>query len=74
MFVKINGTMVNKQKHLLQISLRELHNDRILPSSGGGFFGENNIAGNICIGDTSLSKYTPKYIKLMSNRNKITFV
>ena len=72
MFVKINGTLVKKQKHLLQVSLRELHNDMILPSSRGGFSGARTIDGNICIGDMSPRKYMPKYIKPMSNRNNIT--
>ena len=72
MFVKINGTQVKKQKHILQIPVRELHNDMILPSYERGFFGARTIDGNICIGDTSLRKYTPKYKKPMSNKNKIT--
>ena len=38
-FLKINGFMVKKQKHLLQMPVRELHNDMILPSSEGGFYG-----------------------------------
>ena len=32
-FIKINDTLVNKQKNLLQISVREIHNDMIFPSS-----------------------------------------
>ena len=37
------------------------------------FFSDaRTVDGNICIGDTSLSKYMEKYIKPMSNRNKIT--
>ena len=71
-FVIINGTLVKKQKHLLQISVRELHNDMILPSSEGYFSGARTVDGKICIGDMSLRKYMPKYIKLMSNRKKIT--
>ena len=71
MFVKINDNLVKKQKYRLQILLRELHNDIILPSSGGGFSGARTIDGNVCIGDTSLKKYIPKYIKPMSKRNKI---
>ena len=31
LFSKINGTLVNKQNHLLQVSVRYLHNDMILP-------------------------------------------
>ena len=71
MFVKINGALV-KKNNLIQISVRELHNDMIFPSSEGGFSGARTVDGNICIGDTSLRKYMPKYIKPMSNRNKIT--
>ena len=29
------------------------------------------VDGKVCIGETSLSKYMPKYIKPTSNRNKI---
>ena len=72
MFVKINGTLLKKQKNLLQISVRELHNDMIFPSSEGGFSGAIPADGNIYIGDTSLRKYMPKYIKPMSNRKNIT--
>ena len=38
LFVKISGTLVNKQKHIFQISVWELHNDMILPISEGVFF------------------------------------
>ena len=55
--------MVKKQKHLPQISVRELHNDMILPSSEGDFSGARTSDGNICIGYTLLRKYMPKYIK-----------
>ena len=37
LYVKINGTLVKKQKHLLQISVRYLHNDMILPIYQGVF-------------------------------------
>ena len=43
----------------------------IFPSYEGGFSGARTVDGNMCIGDKSLSKYTPKYIKPTSNRNKI---
>ena len=72
MFVKINGTLVQKQKHILQISVQEIHNDIILPTSEGGFLRAKTVYGKICIGYKSLRKYMPKYIKPMSNRNKIT--
>ena len=73
MFVKINGTLV-KKKNLIQISVRELHNDMIFPSSEGGFSGARTVYGNICIGDTSLRKYMPKYIKPMSDKTNIKWV
>ena len=38
LFVKIKGTIVKKQKHILQISVREIHNNMILTVSEGGFF------------------------------------
>ena len=44
----------------------------ILTISQGGFFGAINVNGNICIGGMSLSKYMPKYIKPMINRNNFT--
>ena len=62
MFVKINGTMVKKQKHILQISVIDLHNEMILPSYEGGFSCARSFDGNICIGDTPLRKYIPKNI------------
>ena len=45
----------------------------ILPSYEGGFYGARTVDGRFCIGDKSLSNYMPKYIKPMSNRNKIRF-
>ena len=44
----------------------------ILPNSEVGFSCARTIDGNIFIGDTSLRKYMPKYIKPTRNRNKIT--
>ena len=35
-YIRISGTVVKKQKHLHEISGRELHNDLILPVSQGG--------------------------------------
>ena len=37
-FVKINDTIVKKQKYILQILVQNLHNDVILPISDGSFF------------------------------------
>ena len=43
----------------------------ILPISQGGLFGAITVDVKVCIGDTPHRKYMPKYIKPMSNRNKI---
>ena len=48
---------------MLKISVQELKNYLILPISLGGFFGEINEYGKLCIGDMYLSKYMQKYIK-----------
>ena len=68
LLVKINVTHVNKQKHIPQISVQDLHNNMILPVSQGA----RTVYGKLCMVDTSLRKYMPEYIKLMSNRNTIT--
>ena len=47
MIVKINGILIKKQKNLPQISVIELHNDMILPSSEGGFPGARTVDGII---------------------------
>ena len=47
MFVKINGTLANKQNHQPQISGRDLHNEMILPSSEGEISGEITVDGKI---------------------------
>ena len=69
-----NGTLVKKQKHILQISVQELHHYMILPISQIGFFSARTVHGKICIGDTSLRKYMPQYIQPMNKINKITHV
>ena len=73
-FVKINGILVKRQKDLPQISVRELHNDMILPIYEGVFFCARKIDGEVCIVDTSLRKCMQEYIKPIRNRNKITCV
>ena len=42
----------------------------MLPIFQGDCFGAITVDGKVCIGDTSLRKYIPKYIKSTSNRNK----
>ena len=46
-FVKSNGTLIKKQKYILQIMVKQLNNDMILPSSEGGVSGARTIDGNI---------------------------
>ena len=71
-FLKVNGNILKKRNNLLQILLWNLHNHLILPVTQGGFHGVRNEYGRVCIGDTSLRKYTPKQINPMINRNNIT--
>ena len=47
--VKINGNLVNKQKHLPQISVQELHNDMTLLFLKD-LFGARTADERICIG------------------------
>ena len=68
----MNGTIVKKQKHLLQTPKQDLHNGLIFPISQGGFFGTRNEDVKVCIGYTPLRKYIPKHKKPMSNINRIT--
>ena len=49
LFVKINCDVVNEQKHLLQISVQELHNYLTLPIYQGCFFGARNEDGEVFI-------------------------
>ena len=53
------------------MSVRELHNDIILPDSQVVFHGSINEYGKLCIGDMSVRKYVPEHIKPMSNINNI---
>ena len=69
-FVKINDTIVKKQRHIPQIPVQELYNDMIL-SISEVFLGARTVDGKVCIGDTSPSKYMPKYITPVRNRNNI---
>ena len=59
---------------MLQISVQEVKNDLMLPIFQVGFFVPRNVDRKVYIGDTSLRKYMPKYIKPKSNRNSIKCV
>ena len=65
-FVKVNVTLVNKNNHILQISVRELQNDLIFPFSRGGFYGARNEHGKVYIGDKFPIKYIPKHINQLA--------
>ena len=58
---KLNGNILKKYKHLLQILVRRMNNDLILPVSLGVFYGDRNEDGRVCIGYTSLRKYIPEH-------------
>ena len=49
--------------YLLQTSVRELHNDLILPVPQGELYGARNQEGRVFIGDTSMRKYMTNNIK-----------
>ena len=57
---------------MLQISVRELYNNIILPVSQGVFYVPINEGGRVCIGDNLLIKYTPNHINPMNKIYKIT--
>ena len=48
-----------------------MHNDNILPVSQGEIYGARNKYGRVCIGNTSLIKYTPKHTNTTIKRNRI---
>ena len=54
-----SGEVIKTKKTLIQISIRELHNDWIKPPPEGGFVGARFESGEVIIGDISLSKYMP---------------
>ena len=56
LFIKINVTLVNKQKHMLKISVQELYNDITLPIPQVGLYGAINMFSKLCIGYSSLRK------------------
>ena len=53
---KIIGGLLKKQTHMLQISLREMHNNIILPVYKGGFHDSRIEDGGVFIGDNSRRK------------------
>ena len=56
---------------MLQISVRYLHNDIILPVSQRSIYGARNEYFREYIGDTSLKMYMQKHINPIRKRNKM---
>ena len=54
---------VIKRVLLIQIPIRELHNDLMEYPLEGGFDGVRLESGEVIIGDTSLRKYMPDQVK-----------
>ena len=70
--LKENMITLKKHKHLIQISVRELHNDLILSVSQGRCHGARNKDDIVRIGETSLKSYIPKHINPKRNINNTT--
>ena len=50
----MNGTLVKKHKHLLQISVQGIYKDMILTTSQGGFFAVRTVDVKV-----SIRRYVP---------------
>jgi hypothetical protein len=57
---KVSGEKERVGKLLLEIHVRESHNDMLLPVNKGGFAGAFDENGSIIISDTTLRKLLPK--------------
>ena len=55
-----DGKKVRMPKLLLEFSVRELHNDMIMPVDERGFSGAYNFHGRVQISDTALRSFLPK--------------
>ena len=71
--IKIAGSKetLSTPKLLLQIPIRELHNDMIKSPDDGGLPEAFDANGNVIISDTTLRKLMPPQIKKMSHRHMI---
>ncbi|OEU18324.1 hypothetical protein FRACYDRAFT_236601 [Fragilariopsis cylindrus CCMP1102] len=65
------GTKKRINKILLQIPVRELHNDLIDADPLIGLASVRDCAGNILISDTKLREMLPPHLRMMSDRYKI---
>ncbi len=57
-------------KLLLEIPVRELQNDMLLPVNKGGFAGALDESGAIIISDTTLRKLLPKELRPATETHK----
>ena len=65
-----DGKKVRMPKLLLECSVRELHNNMLMPVDKGGFAGAYNVHGIVQISDTALRSFLPKNLRKMTNRYK----
>jgi hypothetical protein len=65
------GSKIRKNKILLQIPIRELHNDMMSDDTLIGMEGVQDCEGNILISDTKLRSLLPPHVRMMSDRYKI---
>jgi hypothetical protein len=66
----LTGAKERVNKLLLQISIRELHNDMLLPPDQGGFVDAWDESGNPRISDTALRALLPEQARKMTPRHK----
>jgi hypothetical protein len=65
------GNKKRMNKILLQIPVRELHNDLCSEDPLIGLEGVRNCADNLLISDTKLRDMLPEHLRMMSDRYKI---
>jgi hypothetical protein len=67
---KVTGEKERVGKLLLEIPVRELHNDMLLPVNKGGFAGAFDENGSVIISDTTLRKLLPKELRPATETHK----
>jgi hypothetical protein len=64
------GIKERVSKLLLEIPVRELHNDLILPPKDGGLAVARDVSGNVIISDTSLRRLLPTELRVATESHK----
>jgi hypothetical protein len=64
------GVKERVSKLLLEIPIRDLHNDLILPPREGDLADAQDSSGNVSISDTSLRRLLPKQLQVASESHK----